>query len=353
VSRMSVSRWLLSTAALFGSVLFPLLAGDTAAAGAAAAVTPKYAVGTVTDTFVDPRRTTPAWDGRPELPTRTLVTTILYPASGPTGGSTGTGATPDKSAGPFPLIVFAHGLGGTPQGYINVLTAWASEGFVVAAPLFPLSNANVPGGPDAGDVVNQPEDMSYAIDAVLHDSALPSGTLSGLVDPKEIGAAGHSNGAVTTLGLVANTCCYDSRVKAAIVMAGTTEGFPPGHYDFSKAPPLLLVHGTADPVPERSIDLQRGSRAQGPPHARRWLSRRSRRARSAICLDHNPHYHRLLRGLSHRQSRGPFSSVHRRAQSDYQDRVEPYAGFPWRGHRSSTCPRGSPPCVRITGPQSR
>jgi hypothetical protein len=94
------------------------------------------------------------------------------------------------------------------------------------------------------------------IDAVLFDSLLPSGTLSGLVNPKEIGAAGHSNGAVTTLGLVANTCCFDSRVKAAVVMAGTTEGFPPGHYDFSKAPPLLLVHGTADQlIPYRSAPL--------------------------------------------------------------------------------------------------
>jgi dienelactone hydrolase len=252
---MSASKWLVSTAALLGSVLSPLWSGSTVAA-ANPAMTPKYAVGTVTDTFVDPHRSTPAWAGNAELPSRTLVTTILYPASGPTSGSARTGATPDKSAGPFPLIVFAHGLGGTPQGYINVLAAWASEGFVVAAPLFPLSNANVPGGPDAGDVVNQPEDMSYVIGAVLSDSLQPNGTLSGLVDPKEIGAAGHSNGAVTTLGLVANTCCYDSRVKAAIVMAGTTEGFPPGHYEFSEAPPLLLVHGTADQlIPYRSAPL--------------------------------------------------------------------------------------------------
>ena len=94
------------------------------------------------------------------------------------------------------------------------------------------------------------------INDVLAASRASSGTLAGLVNPDEIGAAGHSNGAVTTLGLVANTCCYDSAVKAALVMAGTTEGFPPGHYDFSKAPPLLLVHGTADQlIPYRSAPL--------------------------------------------------------------------------------------------------
>ena len=177
-------------------------------AGAASAITPKYAVGFVTETFVDAHRTTPAWSGSPQLPTWTLVTTILYPATGPKQvANPRTGRQPEKAAGPYPLIVFAHGLGGTPQGYMNVLAAWASQGFVVAAPLFPLSNGNVPGGPDAGDVVNQPKDMSYVISAVLADSLSPSGALSGLVDSKEIGAAGHSNGAVTTLGLVANTCC--------------------------------------------------------------------------------------------------------------------------------------------------
>lgn len=234
----------------------PFLPATEKAAGAAPLLSPKYAVGLDTATFVDSHRTTPAWKGIPQLPTRTLVTTILYPATATPGGAPAQGATPDVGAGPYPLIVFAHGLGGTPQGYINVLAAWASEGFVVAAPLFPLSNGNVAGGPDAGDVVNQPKDMTFVISSVLADSRVPSGVLSGLVDPDEIGAAGHSNGAVTTLGLVANTCCYNPAVKAAVVMAGTTEGFPPGHYDFSKAPPLLLVHGTADQlIPYRSAPL--------------------------------------------------------------------------------------------------
>jgi hypothetical protein len=47
-------------------------------------------------------------------------------------------------------------------------------------------------------------------------------------------------------------------------MAGTTEGFPPGHYDFSKTPPLLLVHGTADQlIPYRSAPLIY-NQARGP-----------------------------------------------------------------------------------------
>jgi hypothetical protein len=99
-----------AAALLLGSVSSLLWPGSTVASGAVPAVTPKYAVGMATDTFVDSHRTTPAWNGSPELPTRTLVTTILYPATGPTGGTATPGAAPDKSAGPFPLIVFAHGL---------------------------------------------------------------------------------------------------------------------------------------------------------------------------------------------------------------------------------------------------
>ncbi len=170
-----VRRLIPAAAVLIGSIALPLLSAAPAAAGAlpaASAASAKYAVGTITDTFVDGSRTTPAWNGQAALPSRTLVTTILYPAVGAPGTTRSPGAAPDKAAGPFPLIVFAHGLGASPQDYLNVLTAWAAAGFVVAAPLFPLSNSAVVGGPDAGDVTNQPKDMSYVIDAMLFDSLL-------------------------------------------------------------------------------------------------------------------------------------------------------------------------------------
>ena len=151
-----------------------------------------------------------------------------------------------SGGGRYPLIVFAHGLGGSPQGYEQLLTAWAAAGYVVAAPLFPLSSSETPGGPDGGDIGNQPGDMSFVINQVLSASATANGPLSGLVDPSEIGAAGHSNGAITTLGLIANSCCRDTRVKAAVVMAGTTEGLGRGSYELSKAPPLFVIWDVHD-----------------------------------------------------------------------------------------------------------
>ncbi len=218
----------------------------------------------MTETFVDPHRVTPAWGSNPQLTSRTLVTTVYYPSAGPRSAAPEQDAPPDRAGPRYPLVVFAHGLGGAPQDYAALLSSWASAGYVVAAPRFPLSSSATPGGPDGGDIVNQPADMSFVIDSVLGLDAQRSGTLSGLVDTAEIGAAGHSNGAITVLGLVANTCCRDPRVKAAVVMAGTTEGFGSGTYDFNGAPPLLLVHGTADQlVPYRSALLV-FDQARGP-----------------------------------------------------------------------------------------
>jgi hypothetical protein len=69
---------------------------------------------------------------------------------------------------------------------------------------------------------------------------------------------------VTTLGLVANSCCKDGQIKAAVVMSGDPITFPTGAVDYSSAPPLLLVHGNADQaVPYvSSIDAFNG--ASGP-----------------------------------------------------------------------------------------
>jgi dienelactone hydrolase len=221
-------------------------------------------VSTTTMTFVDNARSTPPWNGMPARPSRTLVTSIWYPTS--------SGSAARSGHGPYPLIVFAHGLGGAPQDYRALLTAWAAAGYVVAAPLFPLSSSETPGGPNGGDIGNQPGDMSFVIGQMLEASNAPSGPLSGLIDSDEIGAAGHSNGAITTLGLVANTCCRDTRVKAAVVMAGTTEGLGRGRYDLAEAPPLLVVQDTHDGLVPYGDAVAVFNQARGPKAllALRW-----------------------------------------------------------------------------------
>ncbi len=69
----------------------------------------KHAVGILTETFIDTGRATAAWGPDPSEPTRTLVTTILYPAIGPPSSrAPRPGAKPDRRQGHYPLIVFAH-----------------------------------------------------------------------------------------------------------------------------------------------------------------------------------------------------------------------------------------------------
>jgi hypothetical protein len=106
--------------------------------------------------------------------------------------------------------------------------------------------------------------MRFVIDEVLKASASATGPLAGMVDPNEIGAAGHSNGAITTLGLVANSCCRDTRIKAAVVMAGTTEGLGRGQYQLADSPPLLIVSDVHDGLVPYADAVAVFNHARGP-----------------------------------------------------------------------------------------
>ena len=204
-----------------------------------------HGVGVMVETFVDHTRSTPAHDGKPALPSRALTTSIWYPAAIRASAAPASNAPPDTGGGPYPLIVFSHGLGTVPRDYESLLSTWAAAGFVVAAPKFPLTSLGTPGGVDTADVYNQPGDVSFVISVMLLASAAGSGPLSGMISPNDVGVAGHSEGAITTLGFF-NTCCRDPRVKAAAAFSGDPEPYPAGHYVFDGQPPMLVVHGTKD-----------------------------------------------------------------------------------------------------------
>ena len=65
----------------------------------------------------------------------------------------------DPVDAPFPLVVLSHGLGGSVEYLLPLAEVWASRGYVVALPRFPLTNRATPGGPVAQDVQNQPADV--------------------------------------------------------------------------------------------------------------------------------------------------------------------------------------------------
>jgi predicted dienelactone hydrolase len=172
--------------------------------------------------FVDRSRTIRLPNGT-HVP-RPLVTVVRYPAA----------------VGRHPVIVFAHGFALTPAAYTRLLRAWADAGFVVAAPVFPLENANAAGGPTESDLVNEPRDISVVIDRLLGSA------LADDIDSAKIAVAGHSDGAEAALAAAYDERFRDRRIRAAIVMSGATL---PGMGPFPRhGPPLLAVQGTADPL---------------------------------------------------------------------------------------------------------
>jgi dienelactone hydrolase len=192
-----------------------------------AAAVPQYAVGERVMTFVDKSRTV-APRGRRPLPRRP-VTVVRYP---------------EATTGPVGLVVFGHGYAVTPAYYFRLLRTWAEAGYVVAAPVFPLSNLHAPGGPDEADIVNQPRDISFVITRLLAASAGHSGPLAGLIDPDRVAVAGQSDGAETALAVASASHYRDPRVKAAIILSGAE--MSAGRYFAPGTPPLLATQGTAD-----------------------------------------------------------------------------------------------------------
>jgi dienelactone hydrolase len=203
-----------------------------------------FAVGKIVVRFIDTRRVVHFPRRRPQP--RPLVTVIRYPAIGDPSRVDGLARPPARSSGPFPLVVFGHGFDSTPAVYARLLQAWARAGYVVAAPTFPLSNANAPGGADESDIVNQPADMSFVITRILAASAADHGILSGLVDPHEIAVSGQSDGGATALATAYDERYLDRRVDAAVILSGAE--VLPGEYFRDANPPLLASQGAADVV---------------------------------------------------------------------------------------------------------
>jgi fermentation-respiration switch protein FrsA (DUF1100 family) len=146
--------------------------------------------------------------------------------------------------GPFPIVLFSHGLGALPESFLPLFEDWVRDGFVVVGPTYPRTNGRVVTHP--GDLANQPADASLVLDEVLELASESDGPLSGRLDTERIAAVGHSMGGMTTIGLVSE-CCADDRIDAGVVYAGDATWFPTGGF-VRDAPPLLFVHGDADGV---------------------------------------------------------------------------------------------------------
>jgi predicted dienelactone hydrolase len=180
------------------------------------------------------------------LGARKIVTTVRYPAIGVSAGSDVVGATPLVSAGPYPLVIFSPGFDIQPDAYSLLLNAWAGAGYVVAEPTYPFTAPNWPGGVLRTDIVHHPADLSFVITTLEAESDQAGAALSGLINSNEVGVIGQSDGGDVSLAAIANTCCRDGRIKAAVILSGAELNWFRGEYFTAPNVPILVVQGTKD-----------------------------------------------------------------------------------------------------------
>ena len=167
-------------------------------------------------------------------------------------------APADPDGGPYPLVVFSHGLAGYRMQSTFLTTHLASWGFVVAAVEHPYRDLTAVFG-DLGPLVaglgslESPDvqQLVHAIDLVQAAADANAGPLAGLdVETEQVGAVGHSAGGFAVYGAAA----ADPRIVTYIALASpvggsfvasaptTTPAVPPPDK------PSLLIAGSADAI---------------------------------------------------------------------------------------------------------
>jgi predicted dienelactone hydrolase len=186
---------------------------------------------------------------------RPVPVKVYYPATGP---------------GPFPLVVFSHGLGGSRDTYEYLGRHWASHGYVVVhvqhlgsdeavwkeadRPLRAMRRAVM----NPKNAFVRPEDVHFVLDRMT-ELAGQKGPFKGRLDLRHVGMAGHSFGAWTTLAVAGQrfpplaaqaASAADPRVTAAIEMSAPTSKWsdPDQSYGAIRIPMFHLT-GTRDALP--------------------------------------------------------------------------------------------------------
>ncbi len=226
---------LVTAALLLLAIVYVVTGPESPPSGSASAAVlaaGDHGVGKAELTLVDAERATPENGTYPGADSRTLVTSLWYPDEAVDGGS--------------PLVIYSHGFMSNRTEGEYLAEALARQGYVVAAPDFPLSNGSAPGGPNASDVVNQPGDVSFLIDTLtdLPDDGKP---FPGTVDRSRIGVAGLSLGGLTSTLVGYHPRFHDARVRSVISIAGPAGMFT-RRFFLTRAAPFLMIAGTEDAV---------------------------------------------------------------------------------------------------------
>lgn len=198
---------------------------------------------------------------------------------------------PAKGKGPFPVIIFSHGLGGNREAYEYLGRYWAGCGYVSvhlqhlgsddavwrnAGGLVEAAEAFKKSVADVSNAINRAKDVSFAIDQLTKLNKEGDFVLRGKLDLSEIGMSGHSFGGWTTTAIAGENfgadkpSLGDPRVKAAVAMSAPVPELSYREHAFDKVTmPVFYMTGTQDNSPigettaaERRIPFDETSHAE-------------------------------------------------------------------------------------------
>ncbi|MBI4191484.1 MAG: hypothetical protein HY525_13225 [Betaproteobacteria bacterium] len=252
-----------------------------------------------------------------------LTVAVWYPTAeqpkshnygGPTSGNVAVGAAPSAAAGPYPLLVFSHGYGGSGLGAVFFTEALAARGWIVASPdhhdkhsavrirtgqskhydrlgLLRHAREIAASGPgDRGKYLYRLDEMRLALDGML-----TSDPFGKLIDGDRLAVGGHSFGGFTALGLCGTIKeRHDLRIKAVLLFSTGAGGYLFREDELAAVRiPSMLFMG------EREEDQQRGSKTMSE------LSTKIYRNVSS------PKYFLEIKGASHFSFNNRFVDNHR------------------------------------------
>ena len=169
-----------------------------------------------------------------------------------------------QGSGPFPVVIWSHGLYGSRQTYHALGEYWASYGYVVIHPSHDdsLQDGTLREGlrralQDPRLIQGRPQDISFVISSLTEiERAQPA--LKGKLDAARIGVGGHSYGAYTAEAIAGASVAVpggkalqsfaDKRVRAVVAMSPQGEG----EMGLSRESwsgirlPVLTVYGSLD-----------------------------------------------------------------------------------------------------------